>query len=87
MAVEVDADHRAPLGERREVRPEHFDLAEPAVEEEQRLALTVDRIVVVDAVGRHVAGRLGGDGCLHRLGSFFCGVGRRGERGGGEEGE
>ena len=55
VALEVHPDHRAFGRQSRQDRAEHVDLAESAVQEQQRLALTVDRVVVVEAMGRDVA--------------------------------
>jgi hypothetical protein len=55
VAVQVDADDLAVLGEDRQHGTEHVDRAQPAVQQQERLALSVDLVVVVDAVGLDAA--------------------------------
>ena len=55
VAVQVDGDHLAMSPERPEVGLEHVDRSESAVQQEQRLALAVDLVVVVDAARGGVA--------------------------------
>ncbi len=50
MALEIDGDDLPLLRERGQQRAEHVDRTESAVQQEQRLAVTVDLVVVVDAV-------------------------------------
>ncbi len=68
VTVEIDRDHLARLRERWQYRAEHLDRSEPAVQQEERLALAANLVVVADAIDGHVAlarnsrGRRGGGG-------------------------
>jgi hypothetical protein len=72
MAVQVDADDLAVLGEDRQHGAEHVDRPQPAVQQLERLAPSVDFVVVLDAVGLDAAA------CLSRWSSSnlsrFCGI-------------
>ena len=65
MTVQVDGDHLPVPGERRQRGPEHVDRAQPAVEQQQRLAAAADLVIVVDPVGFYVTALLG-LGCCGR---------------------
>jgi len=73
VPVQVDADHSAARGELRERGTEHAGREQPAVEQQQRLALAVHLEPVVHAVGGDVAARV-------RSGRLLC----AGDRGGPE---
>jgi hypothetical protein len=66
VPVHVDADHFAMLGERGEIRAEHLDLAQAAMNQHQRLAFAVNGVVVIHAVDGHVAALRG----LRKLGHY-----------------
>jgi len=55
VAVQVDRDDLAHLGQRREPWFEQVDRAEPAVQQQERLAVPMDLVVVADAVGLDVS--------------------------------
>ena len=52
MALEIDQDDAAPLGEDRQLRLEHLARTEPAVQQQQRLTAAADLVVVANAVDR-----------------------------------
>ena len=53
--MEVDGNNFTPFRERRQYRTEHIDRAKPAMQQQERLALAMDLVIIVDAVRRHVA--------------------------------
>jgi hypothetical protein len=55
VAVQVNADDLAVLGEDRQHGTEHLDRAQPTVQQQERLALSVDLVVVVESVGLDAA--------------------------------
>ena len=83
VALQVDPDHLPRLREDRQQRLEHVDAAQAAVQDQQRLALAADLVVVVDALDRRAPaglGGCGGRGRPSRLGRLGRG-GRREGRG------
>ena len=74
MALQVDGDHLAALGERREVGAKHLDGAETAVQQDERSARAVALVVQLDAV--HV-GVMAGAIRLAPPGALCCALGRR----------
>jgi hypothetical protein len=77
VALQVDRDELPP-GERRRLRLEHVEAAQPAVEQQQRLTLAPHLVVVVDAFEGGAAAGLGGRGRL-------SGRGERGKQGEGNQ--
>ena len=55
VPLQIDADDLPALGECREVRAEHIDRAEPAVQQDQRPARPVDLVVELDAIHVRIA--------------------------------
>ena len=55
VALEVDADDLPSPGERGEIGAEHLDRAEPAVQQDERPARSMDLVVELDAVHVRVA--------------------------------
>src|SRR5690606_38701646 len=60
VTVKIDGDHLTVRRQCREYWTEHVDRAETAVQEEERLPLAVNLVVVVDALRVDVAGADGG---------------------------
>ena len=68
VAMEVNGDHLTRCGERRQhVRTEHVDRSQAAVQQQQRLTLPVNLVVIVDAIGLDTAG-LARDGLARHRG-------------------
>ena len=61
VALQIYADDLSALRKLGQVGPEHLDLAQAAMKEQQRLARAIDGVVVVHAVDRGMAA-LGGLG-------------------------
>ena len=80
VALQVDGDQLAPRPQDRQERLEHVAAAEAAVQEQQRVALPADLVVVVDAFEGDAAAGLRGRGRSRR------GRGRRRRRGRGAGG-
>ena len=54
MSVKVNADHGSAFSKYWEHWSEHFDLAQPSVQQQEGFPLSVDLVVVTHSVGRHM---------------------------------
>jgi hypothetical protein len=57
VSVQVMGNDASFCGEHRKDGPEHLDLAQASVQQEERFSLSVELVVVIQAVGRDVAAR------------------------------
>ena len=80
VSLQVYTDHLMLGRQRTQVRAEHLDLTQSAMQQQERLALSINGVVVIDAIGGHMAGLRGrGQGAFHgrRVSGLCLGVGRR----------